>query len=178
MTKCYPLLAALIAILLTACGGSNKGDAADSPTPPAGNDAPGMPEGLFLDTPPADAAPLREARAEAKAGESIAFSGYIGGRVEPFTEGRALFLVADSENAPACTDECETPWDACCTALDTIAANSATVQLVDDAGKLLALNLEGMNGLKPGAAITVVGEVREANDAVLVVDATGLAIAD
>ena len=49
---------------------------------------------------------------------------------------------------------------------------------IDDAGKLLALNLEGMNGLKPGAAITVVGEVREANDAVLVVDATGLAIAD
>jgi len=164
------VIATLTLGLLTGCGGPAPNQ--DESTPPAAK----LPEGLLLTAVPEGAVSLSEARANAAVGETVAFTGYIGGRVEPFTEGRALFLMADTENAPACTDECATPWDACCTASDTIAANSATVQLTDAEGKLLHLSLQGRHGLAPGAALTVVGEVRQANEAVFVVDATGIAV--
>ena len=135
-----------------------------------------LPEGFLLPQAPNDAIPISQARASAKPGADIAITGYIGGRAEPFSEGRAIFLVADSENAPACEDECGTPWDACCTPTETIAANSATIQILDGDGKILRLGMKGHNGLVPGAAVTVVGKAREANDAVLIVDASGIAV--
>ncbi|MDK2971981.1 MAG: hypothetical protein PWP23_1736 [Candidatus Sumerlaeota bacterium] len=137
-----------------------------------------IPEGLFLEEGPADAVTLAQARATAKPGEEIAFTGYIGGRAEPFTEGRALFLVADSDEAPACTDGCPKPWDACCIPSETVAANSATVQVLDGAGQALRMNLKGENDLAPGSRVTVIGKVREANEAIFVVDATGIRVDD
>jgi hypothetical protein len=137
---------------------------------------PALPEGFFLAQAPGNALPLSQARAKARTGDEIAFSGYIGGRAEPFTEGRAIFLVADSKEAPACTDGCPAPWDACCVPGEKVAANSATVQVVDAEGKTLRMNLNGQQGLAPGAEVVVVGKVREANDAVLIVDATGLSV--
>ncbi|MEQ8820805.1 MAG: hypothetical protein RLY93_11225 [Sumerlaeia bacterium] len=137
--------------------------------------APALPEGFFLAEAPANALTVSQARANAKAGDDIALTGYIGGRVEPFTEGRAIFLVADSEVAPACTDACAVPWDACCVPRDTIAANSATIQVLDADGKTLKVDLKGQNGLEPGAEVTVVGKVREANESLLIVDASGIA---
>jgi hypothetical protein len=165
--------ALLATLALAGCGSP----ASETPAKeaPAKNDA-ALPEGLFLDKAPADAKPVSEARADAKAGDDITVSGYIGGRVEPFTAGRAIFTLADTEKAPACADECKTPWDACCTSGDTIAANSATVQVVDADGKLIATDLNGIHGLKPGAPVTVTGKVREANENILIVDATGLAV--
>jgi hypothetical protein len=126
---------------------------------------------------PGDVIPVAEARRTAKTGDTVSLAGYIGGRAEPFTEGRAVFLLADSEAAPACTDACAVPWDACCTPRETITANSATVQVVDAGGMPLKVGLEGRDGLKPGATVTVVGKVREAGDAVMIVDATGLWVA-
>jgi len=139
-----------------------------------------LPDGLMLDKAPADTPPLHKARSEAKKGAPVAFTGYIGGRVEPFTEGRAIFLVADTTKALACAgdDHCKTPWDACCTPSDQIAANSATVQVVDESGQMLPIGLKGRNGLEPGASVTVVGTVREVNENVFIVDATGLAVQD
>ncbi len=139
--------------------------------------APTLPEGLFLAEAPEDAASLAEVRANAKPGDKVAFTGYIGGRVEPFTDGRAIFLMADAEGAPACIPEhaCETPWDACCEPSDIIAANSATVQVVDGEGKILHVGMNGINGLEPGASVTVVGTVRDAGESILIVDASGIA---
>lgn len=171
-------LALAAVLLLSACGQETTPTSPDSPEAhnakaPA---SPSLPQGFFLAAAPDDAVPLHQARASAAPGEPLAFTGYIGGRAEPFTEGRALFLVADAEKAPACTDTCPIPWDACCTPSDVIAANSATVRVTDEQGQTLRLGLEGLNGLVPGATITVVGTVHEASDAVLVVDAHGIAL--
>jgi hypothetical protein len=141
------------------------------------NQEPTLPADFFLAEAPADAPSVSDIREDAKPGTEVVMTGYIGGRMEPFTEGRALFLMADSVMAPACLPEnCDTPWDACCIPNDVIAANSASVQVVDEKGKILPLDLNGQNGLKPGSVVTVSGKIREANDAILIVDATGIAV--
>ena len=138
--------------------------------------APILSAGLFTSTQSSDAKPIAEARAHAKPGDTIAIEGYIGGRAKPFTEGRAVFLLADVEKAPPCDDGCETPWDACCEPSETIIANSATVQVVDAQGAPLKLSLDGTNGLKSGAVVTVTGKVRETGERILIVDATEITI--
>lgn len=159
-------LAALL--ILAACGGEK----AEPPAAAAPQAA--LPAGLF-GAAPADAKALSEVRAAAKKGDAIAFTGYIGGREKPFTDGRAIFLVADSVKAPACGDECKTPWDACCTPGEEIAANSATVQVADASGAAMKLSLDGQGGLAPGAKVAVSGKVREAGSGVLIVDAERIA---
>jgi hypothetical protein len=169
-------------ILISAFGLFGCGQETGESPNPAGKEiaeaeqAPNLPGDFFLQEDPSGTVPLHEARANATTGEEVAFTGYIGGRAEPFTEGRALFLVTDSEKAPACTDACEVPWDACCVPRETIAANSAAVQVVDEAGGTLRLGLKGKEGLVPGAGVTVVGEVREASEDVFIVDASALKV--
>lgn len=176
MNKNFLFLAPVIALFIASCGNPEPDTAAPTAADQATQEM-ALPSDLFRDNAPADAVSVTEARAEAEAGERITLTGYIGGRVEPFTEGRAIFLLADSENAPACTDECSTPWDACCTSSDQIAANSATIQVVDAEGKLLPVTLKGKKGLEPGATVTVAGTIQEANDAVLIISADTLAVA-
>ena len=164
-------------LLLSGCGQETTESHSTSSPAMEARQAAALPNGLFLNEAPSNAVPLSQARVNAKTGESIAFTGYIGGRKEPFTVDRAIFLVADAEKSPACGDDCQTPWDACCTPGEVIAANSATVQVLDTKGQTLRLSLKGRKGLVPGAQITVVGKVRETNDSVLIVDASGVAIA-
>ncbi len=177
MNKKQTLATAFGLLILAACGGPapDTNDASGPSSEAGAIDA--LPDGLFLETPPADAPRLSEARDAAKVGENVTFQGYIGGRAEPFTEGRAVFLAVDAENVPACDpNRCKVPWDACCVPGGQIAANSATVQVVDKEGKLLGIGLNGAHGLVAGAAVTVVGKVREANENVFIVDAAGLAV--
>ncbi|MCB2156888.1 hypothetical protein KQI84_18575 [bacterium] len=135
-----------------------------------------LPQGFFLSETPANATSVSATRSSAQVGEEVTVTGYIGGRAEPFTDGRAIFLLADSEKAPACGNECRIPWDACCVPGDVVAANSATIQVVDSDGKTLRLGLQGINDLAPGAEITVQGTVHQANDAIFILNANGIAM--
>jgi hypothetical protein len=168
------LFAGLALIALTGCSNQPEDKSAPSETIQEVQQNSGLPDNLFLREAPGNAVSVSEARELAKKGEEITFKGYIGGRVEPFTDGRALFVVADEKKAPACEDGCKTYWDACCTSGDIIAANSATVQIVDENGKLLQKDIRGTNGLEPGAVVAVRGKVREVNENILIVDAIGI----
>lgn len=161
------------AVALVACS-SEKPAAPSSSAAKVATPAATIPATLFVAEAPADAAAITKARTSAKAGDSVVLTGFIGGRVDPFTAGRAMFVMADPEQTPACTDHCETPWDACCEPKDKIAAGTATVQVVDEKGEMLKADLNGVGELKPGSTVTVAGVVRTAEAGAFVVDAKSI----
>ena len=183
------LLALGIAVLVTACDrtadhghdhdhdhdGHDHGGHESSPTE-GSTDSAALPADFFLADAPAAAVTVATARATVATGQDVVLTGYIGGRPKPFTEGRALFVMADMEKAPACTDGCPVAWDACCVPGDVIAANSVTVQVAGADGMPLKLDLQGRNGLNPGAQVAVMGTVREANPSLMIVDARNVVI--
>lgn len=171
----------IVAIALVAgCGKtSDKGGQAATSKSGQSTTAPSvatpLPDDFFLASAPAEASSLLEAKTWASVGDVVTFEARIGGRVEPFTEGAAVFLVADVA-IPTCTelhgDGCPSPWDYCCEPKENLMKNMATVQVVDDNGAPLKLNLKGTGGLEPMARIVVVGKVRQVEDAVFVVDSS------
>jgi hypothetical protein len=135
-------------------------------------------EALLLDEPPAGAVPVTAARADAKPGEAVVVSGFVGGRVEPFVDGRAAFVLADAEKLTACggpEDTCETPWDCCCDPPELIAASVASFQVVGDDGAVLREGIRGLGGIKELSNVVVAGTVAEGSGpGALVVNATGI----
>jgi hypothetical protein len=147
-------------------------------TASSGNPAGALPGGLFLASTPAGAKPVEEIKGAAKAGDTVAIRGRIGGSEEPFVEGRAVFTVM-GPGLPYCSagspmPDCKTPWDYCCENPGDIAEHMATVQVVDAAGAPLRRGLRGQNGLKELSEVIVVGKVSQAEGKVLVVNATGI----
>ncbi len=169
----------LTVALLTACGGGGTEQAGNS----NGTDKPvektsGLPANLFLSAPPDNVMALGAVKQDAAIGDEVVFEGRIGGRGEPFVDGRATFLIADS-SLKICSeipgDTCKKPWDYCCEPRDNLLANTATVQIVDGEGNPLKLSLKGEQGLTETATVVVTGKVT-AKDAAgtFVIDATGL----
>ncbi len=138
-----------------------------------------LPAGFLLPTAPEGAKPLIEVKSTAKAGDEVAFECRIGGRSAPFVESRAVMVVIDP-SLPSCADNpgdsCPAPWDYCCETKDTLIAATATVQIVDAAGKPILGTLKGNQGLAPLARVTVVGKVKENETGRFVVNATGVFI--
>jgi hypothetical protein len=140
---------------------------------------PVLPAGLFLAAAPEKAQFVADVKKEAKTGEVVQVRGKIGGSVHPFVGGRAVFTIVGN-GIPDCSekddDHCKTPWDYCCETRKDIAAQSATIQVVDAAGKPIRLDLKGVQGLKELSDVTVVGKAVVADGKSLVVQATGLYI--
>lgn len=72
---------------------------------------------LLLASEPAGARSVIDVKKEAKDGGEVVVVGRIGGSKEPFTQGRASFLLADASFVP-CTEraepeESDTPWEFC-----------------------------------------------------------------
>lgn len=166
----------VVALALTACdkgkpaGGSKSTGPATTPAV--------LPAGFFLATAPADAKDIKDAKPTLKVGDKIVLVGRIGGSEEPFVAERAVFTMVDSrlkrcgEANPE--DSCETPWDYCCEPRESITANSVTVQVVGNEGKPIKAEINGVQGLKPSALVTVVGTVARAEGEAFVVNASGL----
>lgn len=181
----------LLLIAAAACGivsvGCNQQQASgsSSTSAPAARETAAqsaLPAGLFAESLPTEGAlPVFDARSKVEAGAEVTLTGYIGGRVEPFIEGRAMFVLADPAKAISCDsmggeDHCATPWDACCAPREDIAAGTATIQVTDAAGQPLKVALNGAGGLKPGSKITVQGKVRTKDEGAFIVDATRIAL--
>ncbi len=167
------LVAALLP--LTAC------EKPPAPQETGGNAASaGLPSDMFLAEAPDAARGVGEVKADADASGPIVVHGRIGGRVEPFVDGAAVFLLTDAE-IKTCDelhgDTCPTPWDYCCEPRDSLRANIATVQIVDDAGKPMKLSIKGQHGLKPKAHVTIVGEIDQHDADTLVINARQIYVA-
>ncbi|HVU64221.1 MAG TPA: hypothetical protein VHC70_09605 [Phycisphaerales bacterium] len=172
-------VAALACILaaLAACEQKPASTTSRTPAPGAGSSAP-LPSGLFLAAAPADSKDVKDAKASAKQGEKIVLTGRIGGSEEPFVDGRAMFTLVDLRlkycGQDDKDDHCKTPWDYCCEPADALAANSATIQVVGADGKPLRTSLNGVQGLKPLAKVTVTGTVADVAQGNLIVRAEGI----
>jgi hypothetical protein len=134
-----------------------------------------LPAGLVVTEAPAGAQEIAAVKKDAKDGDAIVIRGKVGGREEPIAKNRAIITLLDPAVTTCDTmpgDACKTPWDACCEPSEKIAANSATVQVVDAGGRPLAASLEGVAGLKPLSNVTVSGIARRAAGSdVLIVEA-------
>ena len=138
--------------------------------------APGAPADIswLLAEMPADAVPVAEARRTAREGDEVVVRGRIGGRREPMTAGRAVFVMIDPAIPHCELGRCKAPWDYCCETPDSIATNSATVKLVDVGARLISVDL-GEYAIKPLDEVIVVGTVGpRPNENVFVIHATKL----
>lgn len=133
----------------------------------------------FTADPPADAEAIHVARDTAEPGAEITLKGLVMGRMKPFVDGRAAFVLGDDEILTPCNqkpdDECETPWDVCCDTSDAKRKGTATIQIVGDDGRVLAEPLRGAHGLAELSEVTVQGRVAEGSTAdALIVNATAI----
>ncbi len=170
MTRFNPITTCCIlfsAFLLNGCGESTQTGSAPATVAPS----------WVLTSAPAGAVAITDAKASATEGDEIIIRGRIGGRKEPLTEGSAVFTVVDLA-LPHCAqnpdDKCRTPWDYCCETQDTISANAATVQIVDESGRPIS-HSPAQHGFSALDEVIVVGVVApRPNEQVLTVRATGL----
>lgn len=131
----------LLAIALGACSDSTPStgvsDSASSSQQGTNPTQPPAASTWVLASAPAEAMSVTQAKSSASEGDTIAVRARIGGRMEPITGDSAVFTVMDLA-IPSCAeledDHCRTPWDYCCETPETIRANAATVQLVDESG--------------------------------------------
>lgn len=171
------LLAGVTAALVLSSGCDSKGGQKGE-TASAGQSPATLPAGTLLTQAPEGAVNVAEAKSTAQKGDRITVRGRIGGKVKPFVEDRAIFQLVDV-SIPTCIDKhgdgCPTPWDYCCEPKDQVTAKSATVQLTGADGKPLAMNLNGVSGIKPMATVVVRGLVADKpNDTVMVINAESL----
>jgi hypothetical protein len=133
-------------------------------------------EAWFTDTPPADPAAIHVLRTTAKPGDTVTISGLVMGRMQPFVDGRAAFILGDPAKLTPCNrkpgDECETPWDVCCDT-EAISEATATIQLMGEDGRVLRQSIKGSHGLAELSEVTLTGTVDKASTAeALIINAT------
>ncbi|WP_018970957.1 hypothetical protein [Rubritalea marina] len=172
--KPYILISAL-ALSLVAC--SEK--PASTESKPASESTESSLSTYFVDTPHADAISIHTLRSQAKAGEQVTFNGKVLGAKTVLVDKRAIMLLGDPEVLISCDighdDNCPTPWDVCCTDVDTVNANIVTIQVVDAEGRPLKQGLRGVNNLTELSHVTLSGTVAEgSSDSNMIVNAESI----
>ncbi len=169
------MITALVGVVLSTGGCDRHSKEAARATTAASTNAATLPLDLFAPAAPTGARPVSEVKADANASGDVIVHGRIGGRRDPFVKHAAMFLLADSGLKPCNElhgDSCPTPWDYCCESREAIAAGTATVQVLGNDGKPLAIGVKGRQGLDPLAKVTVAGEIMPRGDTgVLVINA-------
>ncbi|MDF1814873.1 MAG: hypothetical protein P1V20_21905 [Verrucomicrobiales bacterium] len=160
--RILPVLA--VALLLPACN-ETKNESAN----PTAEGAASQLDSLYSDVAPADAKEISEILKDPTPGKEIVVSGEIMGRSSPFVDGRAMVLLGDPTKITPCNripgDECPTPWDNCCDDPEVLKKSIATVQFLDEDGKILKNGLKGYKGIKELSFLTVKGTIAEGSNA-------------
>jgi hypothetical protein len=140
-----------------------------------------LPPEFFAAQEPAGAKTVEEVKKSAKAGDTVTIRGKVGGSLEPFVEGRAVFTLMGPGLKPcghgSPMPDCKTPWDYCCDLPEDIAAHSATIQFVDEKGAPLRALVKGQRDVKELSEIVVVGQVKQVDKKLLLVNATKMFVA-
>ncbi len=165
-----------LSVLSLTLNGCDQGGGETTASNDVGPTRPTIPAAFFTTNRPAEVADLIQVKPTASVGDSVVFLARVGGRIEPFVDGLAIFTVADP-SLLSCElmgeeDHCPLPWDYCCEDPNGITAGSATIRLAGTSGEPIAANAEGAGGLEPLKFVVVEGVVNERNDdGLFVIDA-------
>jgi hypothetical protein len=131
-----------------------------------------LPATLVLASEPAGAKPVKEVVATAVSGDTVVAIGRVG----IAGEERADFRLVDPslKSCIELADQCETPWDFCCSPAEEQRANSATVEFRDERGEPLSGSVLGLGGVKHLDTVTVKGRVEKDQVGNVTIVATGL----
>lgn len=148
----------LAAGLLVGCGASEPATPTAAAITPVG-------KAYLLASEPAGGKDVVAAREAAKDGDEVTVVGRIGGRENPWINGRAAFTIVDPA-ARACSDipgdGCPTPWDYCCES--DLGEKSATVKVVGTDGKPVATDARELLGVKELQTVVVTGKAQRDSD--------------
>ena len=167
------MLAICLGLLIAGCDQGTTGESDG-----AGHPNVSLPDGMLLDQAPTGIASISQLKEFAKEGDQVVLRAVVGGRVKPIVENRAVMAVVDASRPNQCTspDEmCKTPWDYCCASPEQLKPHLATVQVVDDHGRPLGIDLKSASRIKPLSVLVVKGNIAPRSDAsTLIVNVTGL----
>jgi hypothetical protein len=116
---------------------------------------------FLLKEEPKDAADVLAVRKNAKDQEEVVVVGRVGGRVNPWVKGSAVFSIVDRSLKPCNEipgDTCETPWDYCC-ATDLPKA-TLMVMVMDEQGKILKKDARELLGVKELDTVVIRGTAK------------------
>ncbi len=174
------LCIALAVISLSSCEKSETSTSAVAPEAMAPDPAL---EKYFTAEPMPDAGAIHVLRETVKPGDEITLKGAVIGREKVFVDGRAAFILGDTEKLTSCDkipgDKCSTPWDACCDSPELKKIGTASIQILGDDGRVVSGNIRGVKGLKELSLVTLKGTVDETSTKEnLIVNATEIHVVD
>ncbi len=130
-----------------------------------------------LTTEPGEARSITDLKASAVEGDKVVLRGLIGGTKQPLNDDSPVLRLIDPALENLCVsedDHCQTPWDYCCAPQEEIAANSATIQIVDADG-VASTELPKAHGFAELDEVVVVGTVGpRPNEQVFTIRASGV----
>jgi hypothetical protein len=176
MQRYLPLVGLVVLATVIVSGCERAGESKNPSGPPAiKTDESGS--GYLLAKEPEGAKPVLDVKQAAKDGDEVLIVGRVGGRVEPFVQGRASFTIVDP-SLKSCSDiegdNCENPWDYCCVNPSDLARATVLVKFVDEMGKTLDRDARELLGVEPLQTVVVRGKAKRDADGNLTVLASAL----
>jgi hypothetical protein len=121
-----------------------------------------------LKTEPGRATEVLDFKEHAADGESVIVAGRIGGGIDPWIKGRSAFLLVDSGAPMPCEDE------RCEECAKEIAECATVVKIVNDQGKVLAVDSRELLGIKEEDEVIVQGKAKRDDDGNVAIMGTGI----
>jgi len=162
----------ILCALLLAASGCQKSDDGESQS------RVDLPESLFLAEAPTGVAAVATLKETAQEGDAVTIRAVVGGTLKTFVADRAVMTVIDEAVTNPCLAEghnCAAPWDYCCTPPEQRLQHMASVRIVDAGGRPLAVDLKGVDQVRPLSTLIIQGTVGPRPDpATLVIHANGI----
>jgi hypothetical protein len=119
---------------------------------------------VVLKKEPKGAVEVLALKKNAKDQQDVVVVGRIGGRVNPWVKGTAVFPIVDTSLRPCSEmpgDTCKTPWDYCCET--NVPKATLLVMFVDEKGRVIKHDPREMFGVKELSTVVVQGKAKRDN---------------
>jgi hypothetical protein len=116
---------------------------------------------LVLKKEPKGAVDILALKKDVKDQQDVVVVGRIGGRVNPWVKGTAVFPIVDRSLRPCNEipgDACKTPWDYCCET--NVPKATLLVMFVDDKGKVIKKDPRELFEVKELSTVVVQGKAK------------------